>query len=208
MIKRIFRLVWNMLKLKRYNKKKGTYIESRYANLNAAYGTGVRIGKGTYIDKETSIGDYSYVNKNSSLERCDIGKYCSISSGVYINPYEHDYRKVTTHPVIRRGKHEKPREKVVIGNDVLISLNVVITEGVHVGDGAVIGAGAVVTKDVRPYEIVGGVPAKHIKWRFESDVIEHLQRVAWWNWGRNKVLEELDLLDVDRGNESEKMDYF
>lgn len=196
MLKRIIKVFLRLYGIKRYNKNNGTQIGSIYADLNAEYGVGVRIGKGSYVDKEVSIGDYSYVNKGSSLENCSIGKYCSISSGVYINPYEHDYCKVTTHPVIRAGKPEDVRAKVVIGNDVLISLNVVITEGVHIGDGAVIGAGAVVTKDVMPYEIVGGVPAKHIKWRFDENTVAYLRNISWWNWERKKVLKEIELLNA------------
>ncbi len=186
-----------LVRIKKYNKKHRTHIESRHANLEAEYGMGVLIGKGTYIGKETIIGDYSYVNTNSSIEKCEIGKYCSISSGVYINPYEHDYRRVTTHPIIRCKQNECVRKKVIIGNDVLISLNAIITEGVSIGNGAVIGAGAVVTKDVKPYEIVGGVPARHIKWRFEENIIDYLLQLEWWNWSHEKVVRELTLIDKE-----------
>ena len=72
------------------------------------------------------------------------------------------------------------RAPVVIGHDVLISLNAVILKGVHIGNGAVIGAGAVVTKDIEPYEIVGGVPAKHIGWRFDPETRERIEQSKWW----------------------------
>ena len=76
---------------------------------------------------------------------------------------------------------KKKRGKVIIGNDVLISLNAIVLEGVQIGDGAVIAAGAVVTKNVQPYEIVGGVPAKHIRYRCSGDIIAQLETIQWWN---------------------------
>lgn len=68
-----------------------------------------------------------------------------------------------------------------------IGLNVIVLQGVKIGDGAVIGAGSIVTKDVKPYEIVGGIPASHIKYRFNSDKIKFLQKIKWWNWSEEKV---------------------
>ena len=168
--------------LKRYNKKNGTDIRSINASRQAVYGRGVLIDTGTVVESDVSIGDYSYVNKNSSVENCTIGKYCSISSGVYICPFEHDIHRVSTSPRTGDGRsHGKKRRPVTIGNDVLISLNAIILEGVTIGDGAVIAAGAVVNKDVKPYEIVGGVPAKHIGYRFSEDEIAALEDMKWWD---------------------------
>lgn len=177
-----------------YNKTHGVCIYSTLASLNANYGKDVIISSGTSVTEDVSIGDYSYVNSNSSVENCVIGKYCSISSGVYICPFEHDINMRTTHPVCRQGYPVTERKKVIIGNDVLISLNVVILEGVKVGNGAVIGAGAIVTKDVMPYEIVGGVPAKHIKFRFSENEVKQLEKLAWWDWNREKVLKNIKYL--------------
>ncbi len=108
----------------------------------------------------------SYINKTSSVENCEIGNLCSISSGVYINLFEHELSKRTTH--FFAGGPRAKRCKVKIGHDVPISLNEIVLEEVNIGNGAVIAAGAVVTKDVEPYEIVGGVPSKHISWRFDE----------------------------------------
>lgn len=170
-----------------YNKKHRTAIKSLNASIRAVYGKGVLIDKNVVVEDDVEIGDYTYVNKNSSIENCSIGKYCSISSGVYICPFEHDLNRITTHPIGYNDSLVK-RERVLIGNDVLISLNCIILEGVEIGDGAVIGAGAVVTKDVKPYE-VGGVPAKHIGYRASFDEIERLESEKWWDWDRCKVLE-------------------
>lgn len=174
-----------------FNKKHKTRIRSTKASLAAKYGVNTMISEGTTVSSDVSIGNYSYVNNNSYLENCHIGNYCSISSGVYICPYEHflDYR--TTHPFAESGSEIK-RERVVIGNDVLISLNAIILSGVTIGDGAVIGAGAVVTKDVKPFEIVGGVPAKHIKWRFSESEQNQITKTRWWDYDINKVKGNID----------------
>ena len=167
-----------------FNYRNNIEIRSLKADLSANYGKNVIINENTLVSSDVSIGDHSYINANSNIENCSIGKFCSISSGVYICPAEHKLKYITTHPIT---KYEDSRRKVVIGNDVLISLNALILEGVTIGDGAVIAAGAVVTKDVMPYEIVGGVPAKHIGYRFEKKKIEYLQKIKWWNWDREII---------------------
>ena len=138
-----------------YNRQNKTDIHSIKASLRAKYGERVHIAGNVVVTDDVEIGDYSYVNRDSSIENCIIGKYCSISSGVWICPYEHPLYTRTTHPVICNTIHVK-RDPVIIGNDVLISLNAIILSGVKIGDGAVIGAGAVVTRDVLPYSVVGG----------------------------------------------------
>lgn len=82
---------------------------------------------------------------------------------------------------------------MIIGNDVLISLNAIVLEGVKIGDGAVIAAGAVVTKDVKPYEIVGGIPAKHIKYRFDYEKIKYIQSIKWWNWSIEDIKKNFNI---------------
>ncbi|WP_423408379.1 CatB-related O-acetyltransferase [Heyndrickxia sp. MSNUG] len=184
-----------------YNKRNQTRIGSEYANLNAIYGIDVGVGKGTYIESNVKIGDYSYINTNSYVENCEIGKFCSISSGVFISPFEHPLNYRTTHPFTYNKSYgfvqennNLERKKVYIGNDVLISLNVVIKEGITIGNGAVVGAGSIVTKDVKPYEIVGGVPAKHIKYRFCPEEIENLEKVKFWDWNKEKIINNIDYL--------------
>jgi virginiamycin A acetyltransferase len=80
---------------------------------------------------------------------------------------------------------------IVIGNDVWIGYEAVIMAGVHIGDGAIIGTRAVVTKDVPPYTVVGGVPAKKIRLRFDDSIIEDLQKIRWWDWDPGKISENL-----------------
>lgn len=88
--------------------------------------------------------------------------------------------------------------KSVIGNDVWIGFEAVILSGVTIGDGAIIGTRAVVTKDVPPYTIVGGIPAKPIKKRFSEDVISKLLKIQWWNWPENRVKQNIDTIQSGR----------
>lgn len=177
-----------------YNHRHHTNIYSTKASLDAKYEKNVMISENVTITPDVSIGKYSYVNKNSSVENCSIGNYCSISSGVWICPYEHHLTTITTHPFINTICTEK-RKRVTIGNDVLISLNAILLNGVHIGDGAVIAAGAVVTHDVEPFEIVGGVPAKHIGWRFPDDLKEKVLSMKWWEKDVEEIMRNKELLE-------------
>lgn len=175
-------MIFNLFKrlyLCYYNFMHKTYIVSCRASLLAKYSNNVSVSEDTKVSEDVSIGKYSYVNSRSYIENCEIGNYCSISSGVWICPYEHSINMGSTHPFISTLNSEK-RKKVIIGNDVLISLNAIILSGVIIGDGAIVGAGAVVTKDVKPFEIVGGVPAKHIGWRFSEEKRKIILATKWW----------------------------
>ncbi len=195
MIGRIYNCIFEIIKpitLFIFSKKNKIEIHSNRASLKAHYGYRVSVAEGTYISDDVIIGDHSYINANSSVEHAIIGKYCSISSGVYIAPFEHALSHRSTHPVAHDTTRITPT--VTIGNDVLISLNVVIKEGITIGDGAVIGAGAVVTHDVKPYEVVGGIPARHIKYRFSEKQIEELLNIKWWDWDEKKIALNIDWL--------------
>lgn len=146
---------------------------------------------------DSNIGDYSYIGRNCLVTDTQIGKFCSVADGCVIGAASHPIKYVSTSPVFHDGKNILKKnfskhkyissERTVIGNDVWIGLNVVIKSGVTVGNGAIIGAGAVVTTDVEPYSVVGGVPAKLIKYRFDKDKIEKLQRINWWDFSEEKL---------------------
>ena len=162
---------------------------------------------------EVAIGDYSYLERHGEAIYTQIGKFCSIAANVRINALEHPMERVTTHKIsyrpneyfkfhgvdqaFRARRRAKP---VTIGNDVWIGHGAVIMPGVNIGDGAVIGANAVVTRDVAPYAIVAGVPARRIKDRFPPEVVMRLSALAWWNWSAEKLAEaipDMQALDVE-----------
>ena len=139
------------------------------------------------------------VNYNSIIHCCHIGKFCSIGPNVVAGLGNHPVEKnVTTSPrLFLKGKFllEDRYDQfaiVTIGNDVWIGANVTIVNGVTIGDGAVIGANSIVTKDIPPYSIYGGVPAKCIRMRFEQNQIDFLLKLKWWNmdeeWIRSNSL--------------------
>lgn len=160
---------------------------------------------------ESSIGDYTYFAGDAQVMYATVGRFCSIASHVRINPGNHPMTRVTQHHMTYRramfgfGEDDaaffqwRRDHHVTIGNDVWIGHAAIVMPGVTIGDGAVIGSAAVVTKDVPPYTIVGGVPAKPIRDRFPREVAERLQRIAWWDWTREELEARFDdLLDLDR----------
>lgn len=144
------------------------------------------------------VGEYSYIANNSHLINCSIGKFCSIGPFVKIGLGKHPVDRFSTSPIFYSTKNPlrinlvsqntfKEFEEVSIGNDVWIGANAIIMDGVKIGDGAIVAAGAVVTKDVPDYAIVGGVPAKIIKYRFEESIIQKLKTVKWWEMDLNRL---------------------
>lgn len=140
---------------------------------------------------DSMIGRYSYTCYDDEIVNCEIGQFCSISDEVVIGGAEHPMEWVSTSPVFQNVKHSGPKRKfakfdfegiksTIIGNDVWIGKRAIIKAGVRIGDGAVVGSGSVVTKDVPPYAIVGGVPAKIIRFRFDDDIIKELLQSEWW----------------------------
>jgi acetyltransferase-like isoleucine patch superfamily enzyme len=135
-----------------------------------------------------------------------IGNYCSIAKGTCFEPGDHDTLAVSTFPFdvfmpkFAAGKKVHPIKTgdIHIGNDVWIGVGVIVMGGITIGDGAVIAARAVVTRDVDPYTIVGGVPARFIRSRFSEEVIQQLLYMKWWDWPEEKINKAIpDLLDRD-----------
>lgn len=136
-------------------------------------------------------------------ETVTIGNFCSIAKGVEFVFGDHPLGKVSTYPLrYLLGKEATNNDAVcrgpiTVGNDVWLGRNALIMANVQIGDGAVVAAGSVVTRDVPPYAVVGGVPARIIKTRFTRDQIEQLRSIAWWNWPDTKILQHLDLFYSD-----------
>lgn len=148
----------------------------------------VRIGKKVFIGKNSMIGKYTYIGSGQIYSDVMIGRFCSIAINVVIgaeshpldwlstNPFQYDEKIITNTKVI---KHTNA-VKTTIGNDVWIGANACIKGGITIGDGAVIGAGAVVTKDIPPYAIVIGSPARILRYRFDETTIQRLLESKWW----------------------------
>lgn len=148
------------------------------------------------------IGDYTYINSAYLYDQVEIGKYCSVAHQVCIAPGEHHLHRLSTYPVQIRvlGKDWEnafpDKKRTSIGNDVWIGSHATILSGVRVGDGAVIAAGAVVTKDVPAYAVVGGVPAKVLKYRFDEATIHCIEQVKWWDQSEDWLRNHQDLFDL------------
>lgn len=169
---------------------------------------------GDYTMYNDFVNDPTEFEKNNVLyhypingDRLIIGKFCSIACGAkfLFNSANHSLTSLSTYPfpiffeewgleraqVTRAWDH---KGDIVIGNDVWIGYEAVILAGVTIGDGAIIGTRAVVTKDVPPYTIVGGVPAKPIRKRFPDDIIAALLALRWWNWPEERIAGCLDAI--------------
>ena len=166
---------------------------------------------GDYTIYNDFVNDPTQFEKNNVLyhypinqDRLIIGKFCSIACGAkfLFNSANHALRSLSnyTFPLFFEewGLNKKNvasawdnKGDIIIGNDVWIGYEAVIMAGVHIGDGAVIAARAVVTKDVPPYTIVGGTPARKIRMRFEEETIAKLQQIQWWNWPVEKIRRSL-----------------
>lgn len=177
--------------------------------MDSHIGSWTEIGANTVI-AESVIGDYTYTAGDNSIIYADIGKFCSIASHVRVNPGNHPMGRVTQHHMTYRramygfGEDDKAffdwrrEHRCIIGHDVWIGHAAIVMPGVQIATGAVIGSGAVVTKNIAPYEIAVGVPARPIRKRFSDDVIDRLMAIAWWDWDHETLKARIDEMnDLD-----------
>lgn len=148
------------------------------------------------IGKRTSLGRYS------KAAFADIGAYCSISWDVTIGALSHPMDRVSMHAFSYRklfhlvdADTDFPQKRTIIGNDVWIGAGVIVISGVRIGDGAVVGAGSVVTRDVEPYSVVAGVPARKLRMRFDEETVRILQDAQWWEWEDELIRKNMNLFD-------------
>ena len=184
--------------------------------------------KNVVDDPNIEVGDYTMYNdfannpcdfqKNNVLyhypinhDRLVIGKFCSIACGVkfLLTSANHTMQSLSTYPFplffeewgLNKADVTQAWDNkgdIFVGNDVWIGYEAVIMAGVTIGDGAVIGCRAVVTKDVPPYTIVGGVPAKPIRKRFPDETIDRLQSMQWWNWSRERIARSISSIQTGK----------
>lgn len=184
--------------------------------------------KNVITESGIEIGDYTMYNdfvndprdfeKNNVLyhypingDKLKVGKFCSIACGAkfLFTSANHKMHSISTYPfpiffeewgldVTNITSAWDNKGDIVIGNDVWIGYEAIVLSGVTIGDGAIIGTRAVVTKDVPPYTIVGGIPAKPIRKRFSDEVISKLLELQWWNWPANRIKENIDVIQSGR----------
>lgn len=177
-----------------------------YSNLNKSrIEDHVEINRYCTLDK-SEMGFGSYINQNTVIKNAIVRKFCCISWNVCLyggsshnsltpSMYTSYHWKKVFGSTYECSNNEK--SKTIIGNDVWIGNGAIVINGVSVGDGAIIGAGAVVTKDVPPYSVVVGVPAKVIKKRFSDNVIAKLLQIKWWDWPIEIIAKKEKLLRID-----------
>lgn len=164
---------------------------------------------------KSHIGKGTYIANDSRITAAKIGRFCAIGGNVKTGFGIHPTEKfVSIHPafyslqnqtslsfskkqMFEEHKYIDKNKKYFceIGNDVWIGNNVMIMDGVQIGHGAIVASGAIVTKNVAPYTIIGGIPAKEIKKRFTNEQIQHLLNIKWWNWDVDKLKDNADLFE-------------
>ena len=178
-------------------KSKRTIIGFGAVVRDSQFGYDVYIGNNTNIYNST-VGDHTYFNSNCRVTDARIGKFCSFGSNVKIGIGSHPQNFVSTHPSFYANNKgfktfadkmyfKEERGLINIGNDVWIGSDVSILNNINIGHGAIIALGSVVTKDVPDYAIVGGIPARIIKYRFSEEKIKSLLAIKWWNFNREKI---------------------
>lgn len=178
--------------------KDGVKLSRRSSVIGSELGSFVHVGDYAFV-YESELGRYSSIGRGAVIRNARLGGFCSVSWSATIGATPHNHALLTTHAFhyIKSFGFVDHDKRIVlpttVGNDVWVGANAVIMPGLKIGDGAVIGAGAVVTKDVPPYAIVAGVPAKILKFRFEKDVVKELLEIRWWDWEIKRLKLKIDL---------------
>ena len=165
---------------------------------------GLFIGKGSSLNSKLSFGNGTRVNGKIIIKGTaiiQIGKYCALGDGIKIISSNHSIETVNLQFDLNKkigGRFiEGEKKGVIIGHNVWLGDNSIILPGVKIGNGAIVGAGSVVTKEVAPYTLVAGNPAKFIKNRFNIDLADQVDELEWWNWPIPKMKQNKDLFIID-----------
>ncbi|MDQ2094462.1 chloramphenicol acetyltransferase [Rhodalgimonas zhirmunskyi] len=180
------------------------YIHPECEIVESTFGRYTEVGQGSRIQNVT-MGDYSYCDRYADIANAEIGKFANIASFTRIGPTDHPMEQASLHHFLYRSSDywdDTTRDDAFfarrhariarIGHDTWIGHGAVIRPEVTIGHGAVVASSAVVTRDVAPYEIVTGIPARPMRMRFDADVVERLLALAWWDWDHETLRERLD----------------
>ncbi len=173
-------------------------IQDHSCILNSKLHNNITINSQGFLSN-VAMDKFSYVSSNSKLDLVEVGSFCSLGPELICGYGEHPTDFLSTNPVFFSTLKQcgtsfadkdyfQERKKIFIGHDVWIGARVFIKDGVRIGNGSIIGAGAVVVKDIPDYAIVGGVPAKILRFRFSDEIIRELLDIQWWNWSEDKLL--------------------
>lgn len=179
--------------------KKGVRIASGVLLSRVACGTFVNISHDAELT-DVELGKRTSVGRYTKIREASIGSYCSISWDVTIGAVSHPMDRISSHAFSYRSQFgivERDESldgaRVTVGNDVWIGCGVIVMPGITISNGAVIGAGSVVTKDVEPYAVVSGVPARLMRYRFDEETVGVLESLCWWEWDDAKLRSNISL---------------
>jgi phosphonate metabolism protein (transferase hexapeptide repeat family) len=166
-------------------------------------GRHVAVGERVVL-REVTVGDYSYFERHAEAIYTEIGKFCAIAANTRINALEHPLERITQHKVSYRPneyfrylgvdegfRRRRQGKRVTIGHDVWVGHGAVVMPGIAIGNGAAVGANAVVTRDVAPFTIVAGNPAKLLRRRFPEQIAARIAALAWWDWPQERLFEAI-----------------
>lgn len=218
-ISKIYNVLINNYKIVNIKSKlpNNVYIKGAIVKGDVIIGPGVKIFGGVYISGKVVIKKYTSINGPntdiySKINRVEIGSFCSIARNVSIQEFNHRMDRITTYFINKNIFKEKSfadeissKGDIAIGNDVWIGAHSVILSGAHISDGVVVAANSVVSGYIPPFAIVGGSPAKVIKYRFSEDIIKQLLEIKWWNWDLEKLNTNRDLFNGELTKEKLKL---
>ena len=183
-------MIRNILRIIFYRSKHLLHVPIYFLN-HAKIDSSNKIAENVSL-KYCNIGKYNYIARRNSLFNVEVGNYCCFGPDVHIGGMQHSYWWYSMSPML--SNECKTPEKTIIGNDVWIAAGCIIKQGVKIGNGAVVGANSFVNKDVPPFAIVAGSPAKIIKYRFSNDVIKRIEASDYWSYPPQKAKQIIETL--------------